>query len=160
MRRSSLPSDLARRRQDAEALVNDHVGDVVRKVKLCGLARDGKKLHADCPEVDALIDTGATVTIISRAIAQLVGAEVVPGIIRRWKGRPCAGAMITVQLIESGCGPSTHLVAVDDRLAATAAPYAFMILGQDYLKRNRTQTGYQGQKDSVRCPPRARRSKR
>ena len=45
-------------------------GDVVRKVKCRGLSRGSRLLHrlSFCPEVDALVDTGALVTIISRTL--------------------------------------------------------------------------------------------
>ena len=129
-------------------------GDIVRKVKLCGLSRGGRPLHrpSDCPEVDALIDTGATVTIVSRTLAELTGAEILPGI-QILHGRPRDAAWMSLRLIAAGCGWSKHLVVVDDRLAASAGPRAFMILGHDYLRDHHAQIDY-GNGTSVRCPPR------
>lgn len=131
-------------------------GDIVRKVKLCGLSKSGKPLRPwrDCPEVTALIDTGATVTIISRTLAELAGAQIVPGV-QILHGRPRDAALMAVKLAAPGCGRSTLLVVVDDRRAATAGPRAFMILGHDYLRKNHTRIDFEDA-GAVRCPPRRR----
>ena len=135
-------------------------GDIVRKVKLCGLSRGGKllRLWRDCPEVDALIDTGATVTIISRTLAELAGAEIVPDL-QILHGRPHDGALLAIKLASPGCGRSEHLVVVDDRRAATAGPHAFMILGSDYLQDHCVRIDY-ANGILVSCPPRQVASKR
>jgi predicted aspartyl protease len=130
-------------------------GDIVRRVKLCGLSKKGKLLRpwSDCPEVDALIDTGATITIISRTIAELAGAVIVSDL-QILHGRSQDGALMAIKLASPGCRRSTHLVVVDDRSAATAGPRAFMILGHDYLRKNHAQIDYTDEGASVRCPPR------
>jgi len=131
------------------------MGDIVRKVKLCGLVRRGKKLELvrdwdECPEINALIDTGASASVITRTLAELAGAEVMPGL-KKLHGRLRDGAFMAVRL--TGCGPSPHVVVVDDQLAAEAAPDAFMILGHDYLQDNRARIDY-ANGDLVTCPPR------
>jgi len=131
------------------------MGDIIRKVKLGGLTlRNGRweliKPWQDCPEVDALIDTGSTASVITRAIAELAGAEIVPET-RKLHGRWYDGAHMAVLL--EGCGPSKHLVIVNDRIAAlAAAPQVYMILGHDYLQDNRTRIDY-GNGKIVTCPP-------
>ena len=136
-------------------------GDIVRKVKLCGLSRGGKLLRSwrDCPEVDALVDTGATVTIISRTLAELAGAEIVSDL-QILHGRPRDGALMAIKLAAPGCSRSVHLVVVDDRRAETAGPRAFMILGNDYLQNNRARIDYATNGNFVRCPPRKATPKR
>jgi hypothetical protein len=133
-------------------------GDIVRKVKLCGLSRSSKPLRAwkDCPEVDALVDTGATCTIITRTLAELAGAEILPNA-QILHGRPRDAAWMIVQLKAPGCHRSKHLVVVDDRVAATAGPRAFMILGHDYLRARRARIDY-GSDHLLSCPSRRSRS--
>jgi hypothetical protein len=130
------------------------MGDIVKKVKLCGLVRRGKLLQPvraprDWPTVEAIVDTGATASVITQAIADLAGAEVIPGL-RTYQGRSCNGALMVLRL--AGCKPSYHMVVVDDRLAASAGPQAFMILGHDYLQDNRARIDY-GNGEVVSCPP-------
>lgn len=129
-------------------------GDIVRRVKLCGVSKGGKLLRpwSECPEVDALIDTGATITIISRTLAKLAGAQIVSGS-QILHGRSHDGALLAVKLDAPGCGQSTLFVVVDDRAAATAGPRAFMLIGHDYLQNNHARIDY-GDTDLVRCPPR------
>jgi hypothetical protein len=131
------------------------MGDIVKKVKLSGLVRRGKLLkpvHAvrDWPEVEAIVDTGATASVITRTLADLAGAEIIPGL-RTYRGRSCDGALMALHL--EGCRPSYHMVVVDDRLAATAEPSAYMILGHDYLQDNRARIDYDNG-ELVTCPPR------
>lgn len=131
------------------------MGDIVKKVKICGLSRSGKLLKPnrparDWPEVLALVDTGATASVITRAFADLAGAEVIPGL-RTHQGRACDGALMVIHL--DGCRPSYHMVIVDDQLAKAAEPNAFMILGHDYLQDNRARIDYDNG-EVVSCPPR------
>lgn len=144
------------RKKTAAQLPTD--GDIIRRVKLCGLSRNGRLLRPwnSCPEVDAIVDTGATVTIVSRAIAELAGAEIVPGL-QILHGRPRAATWIAIRLDVPGCRRSKQLVVVDDRVAASAGPRAFMILGHDYLRSNSTQINYANDKGLVSCPPHRRR---
>jgi hypothetical protein len=137
------------------------MGDIVKTVKICGLAKSGellKPVHAtrDWPEVEALVDTGATASVITRTLAELAGAEIIPGL-RTHKGQACDGALMVLQL--AGCKPSYHMVIVDDRLAASAEPQAFMILGHDYLQDQRARIDYDNG-EVVTCPPRLPPSKK
>ena len=131
------------------------VGDIVKKVKLCGLERRGRLLKPvrapkDWPEIEAIVDTGATASVITRTLASLAGAEIIPGL-RTYRGRSCDGALMVLRL--AGCRPSYHMVVVDDRLAATAEPSAYMILGHDYLQDNRARIDYDDG-ELVTCPSR------
>lgn len=136
------------------------MGDIIKKVKICGLAKSGKlfkpvRATRDWPEVKAIVDTGATASVITRTLADLAGAEVIPGM-RTNQGRACDGAFMVIHL--PGCRPSYHVVIVDDRLAASAEPNAFMILGHDYLQDNRARIDYDNG-EVVSCPPRLPGSK-
>jgi len=127
------------------------MGDIIKKIKICGLR--GKLFKPvyparDWPEVKALVDTGSTASVITRALADLAGAEVVPGM-RTHQGRACDAALMKLHL--PGCRPSTHVVIVDDRLAANAEPEAHMILGHDYLQDNRARIDY-ASGELVSCP--------
>lgn len=131
------------------------MGDIVKKIKLCGLAFEGDVLtpvHAqrDWPEVKALVDTGATSSVITRTLAELAGAKIMPGT-KTFRGGLLDGAMVVIQV--PGCKPSYHHVVVDDGLAADAEPHAFMILGHDYLQDNRVRIDYDNG-EVVTCPPR------
>jgi hypothetical protein len=58
--------------------------------------------------------------------------------LRTFRGRACAGALMTLAL--EGCDRSNHVVVVDDDLfadLAEAEPLGGMILGRDYLSDNR-----------------------
>lgn len=157
-RRARTPQgyDVVTSKKTATQLPTD--GDIVRMVKLCGLSRSGKLLRAwnDCPEVDAIVDTGATVTVVSRSLAELAGAEIVPGV-QILHGRPRDAAWMVIRLNVPGCRRSKQLVVVDDRVAASAGPRAFMILGHDYLRSNNAQISYDNDKGLVSCPPQRRR---
>jgi len=136
-------------------------GDIVRKVKICGLSRSGRALRhwSECPEVDALVDTGATATIISRALAELAGAEIMSNF-QILHGRPQDAAWMTLQLDVPGCSRSKHLVVVSDRRAATAGPRAFMLLGHDYLHKHHVRIDYTADGSRLCCPSkRSARSK-
>jgi len=131
------------------------MGDIIQKLKLCGLTFDGevlKPIHAprDWPEVKALVDTGATSSVITRTLAELAGAKIMPNT-KTFRGGRLDGAMVAIQV--AGCKPSYHHVVVDDELAANAEPHAFMILGHDYLQDNRARIDY-ANGDLVTCPPR------
>jgi hypothetical protein len=133
--------------------------DIVKKVKICGLARSGKRLKPvratkDWPTVEALVDTGATASVITRALADLAGAEIITDL-RTHQGRACDGALMVLHM--AGCRPSYHMVIVDDRLVKAAEPH-FMILGHDYLQDNRARIDYNNAAVAS-CPPRRADSK-
>lgn len=137
------------------------MGDIVKKIKLCGLAFDGdvlKPVHEqrDWPAIKALVDTGATSSVITRTLAELAGAKIMPDT-KTFRGGLLDGAMVVIQL--PGCKPSYHHVVVDDELAASAEPHAFMILGHDYLQDNRVRIDYDNG-EIVTCPPRLPTPKR
>jgi len=127
-------------------------GDLIRTVRLRGLSRNGRSRGS--LEVEALVDTGATVTIVSNAIAKLAGAEIIPGG-QFLHGRPQKAAWMIIQL--DGCTRSKHLVVVNDRVAATAAPRASMLLGHDYLHKHEARIDYTKDGDSLSCPPQKRK---
>jgi hypothetical protein len=129
-------------------------GDIIRTVRLHGLSPSGRS--RDSIEVRALVDTGATVTIVSNAIAKLAGAEIIPGG-QFLHGRTQKAAWMTIQLDAPGCTRSKHLVVVNDRVAATAAPRASMLLGHDYLHKHEARIDYTKHGDALSCPPRKRK---
>lgn len=81
----------------------------------------------------ALVDTGATVSVVSQALAEKLGATVLPGQFSLDAAR-YAGSTFEMQLVARGCRPVRKQIVVDDGLAAKAAPKAQMILGTDHMQ--------------------------
>ena len=87
--------------------------------------------------VDAIADTGASVTVVSRRVAKAAGVVIdpdVPAHITGAVGRLKVPVGLAV-LLPSGCGcePEAVLVAVSDRITKNAG--AEVILGHDYMQR-------------------------
>jgi len=109
------------------------MGDIVRKVDICGLTAEGKKLR--CSSVDALIDPGATKTVISEALSRRLGGRFIKGIPATIEGRKVPLKLTAIALRASGCDASALTVVVDDKLVGRAGNSLEMILGHDYLQR-------------------------
>lgn len=132
------------------------MGEIVRKVKLCGIDVARGEMIGACSTVNAIIDTGATKSVISRAVAQkIAGAELLKLPI---EGREVPTKLAAVHLKARRCKVRPLVVAVDDALVrrAGSAPDGSridMILGHDYLQaqKNATITFDQRRGDDVAC---------
>lgn len=109
------------------------MGDIYRKVKICGL-RDGKPVA--CETVTALLDSGATVSVIGRDLATRLGGHLLTGA-EQLEGRKLDLMAAEVKVKALDCGPRRKPVVVDDPLMKRAGGRAQMIVGSDYMQRTR-----------------------
>jgi predicted aspartyl protease len=110
------------------------MGEVRVKLKVQGISGAGDLL-GKVVTVDALVDTGASKTIVSRRVAKAAGIEVgsVPGHITGVTGRakvPIGLAVLMAQ--ECGCDVEGVLVGVSDTVTRNAK--ADVVLGHDYMQ--------------------------
>jgi len=134
------------------------MGDIVKQVDICGL--DGKGRRFRCASATALVDSGASKTVISEDLAERIGGGML-GIPIEIEGRKIPLKLAAVTLRAKGCGIDALAVAVDDKLISRAGHGAEVILGHDYLQNKRAVMryyGYEGRRSEVACPkPRKRR---
>ena len=129
------------------------MGDVIRKVDLWGLS-EGGELRGRALAVTAIVDTGATRTVMGRDL----GLRLAASFIRREtiEGRPVPVMLALVRLHATGCEPRALLVAVDDALASRGGTDrrgqpVEVILGHDYLEAEAAAVRYGKRGDQVLC---------
>ncbi len=130
------------------------MGNIFRKVDICGLTAEGKRLGR-VKGVDALVDTGATKTVISSALARKLGGRSL-NIQTTIEGRRVGLKLAGVTLRAPGCDIDALVVAVDDTLVRRAGVGSTgeaieVILGHDYLQNKRAALRYVGPRDEVVC---------
>jgi hypothetical protein len=108
------------------------VGDIYRTVQICGV--DDKGDVRACRDVKALLDTGATRSVIGSALAERLQGAIQP------KGTEIEGREVPLMAARFGvrapdCIPWRNPVIVDDDLVERAGARAGMILGTDYMQR-------------------------
>jgi predicted aspartyl protease len=117
------------------------MGDIIRKVEVCSLTEGGKR--GRCETVDALIDTGASSTVISdRLAARLGGASLPTAYHATIEGKAFPRKLTSVKLKERACGLEALAVVVSNTLVARAARPVEVVLGHDYLQRKRVALMY------------------
>lgn len=131
------------------------MGELVRRVNLAPLTADG-----DMGEVrtwKALIDTGATVTVIPSHF--LEGVDYIHGLPSRLGKTRYPTAILAVSLDGEHCEPQSLSVVISTVHAKKAEPEAQMILGHDYLQRERGFIAYTDP-SKVGCLPMRKRRHR
>jgi hypothetical protein len=128
------------------------MGEILRKVKVCGLDVEGNV--RGCRVVDAIVDTGATQSVIGSELAHELGGQHI-GVAAMVEGHKVPGTVLMVELDASRCTPQAAAVIVDDGLAERAAP-AQMVLGHDYMQRTRVGILFSNEpaETKVACHPR------
>ena len=113
------------------------MSELVRKVKVWALSVKGD------PGLDetykAIVDTGASKTVIPRRVLKGIKHHVLPNQHVYYRGREVPVALCLFQLEadangDGDCEPRAILVAVSDRLARQAGHGIDIILGHDYLQ--------------------------
>lgn len=113
------------------------MGEVRITVGLAGVNSDGDMIPSRAVRREALVDTGATMTVISRRVAEDAGVVIAEN---RIETIQTAGGRVRyhpawVLLQAPDCKLLTLLVAVSDAAADRAD--AEIILGHDYMQRAR-----------------------
>jgi hypothetical protein len=131
------------------------MGDIWRRVDISGLTEGARRLRR-VSDVLALVDTGASKSVISTRLAKLLGGSVLMRI--PMEGRSVPSKLTAVRLRAPGCGEHPIVVAVDDEMVARAGSDpdgepAQMLLGHDYLEAQRVTLRYLERGDEVSCPP-------
>jgi len=88
------------------------MGDIVRKVNICGLTSDGEILKC-VAGVDALIDTGSTTTVISVELAARLGGRNLKKHRTQINNRSVPLKLVGIKLNAAGCDEDALTVAVD-----------------------------------------------
>jgi hypothetical protein len=115
------------------------MGDVYAKVRICGVRADGKRGRS--LTVDALLDTGATASVIRASLADAVRGTRLPRF-DEVEGKKRDVMWARIQALALDCGVRGRPVIVDDALVDRAGPGPDgkplqMILGHDYMQRTR-----------------------
>jgi hypothetical protein len=108
------------------------MGDVYSTVDLLGLDAEGRPQRTVTTR--ALVDTGASVSVVSKALALACGALELPAV-AMLEGKMRRGAMLAMRPAEPRCSYVALAVVVDDALLERA--HLAMILGHDYLQKQR-----------------------
>jgi len=118
------------------------MGDILKKVEICQLTQGGVKSH--CETVDALIDPGASSTVITSELAKRLRGGVFPHKFDATiEGRKFPLKLIAVKLDAPGCVDDTPLtVVVGSELVARAQHDVEMLLGHDYLQKRHVALQY------------------
>jgi hypothetical protein len=127
------------------------VGDIVTTIEICGIDEHSHTVH--CRKLSALVDTGASQTVISAKLAESLGGMKLPyptGI----EERDIPQCLAAVHLEAPGCRMNVVAAAVDDELLsrAGAGPDGKpldVILGHDYLQRERGALRYGTKSEST-----------
>lgn len=114
------------------------MGEVIRKVNIGGLTGTGK-ITKTASDVVAIVDTGATTTVISQKLAKRLGGRNLK-YYAHIEGRSVPLKLVVIKLKVKGCEEDAITVAVDSRLASRAGKTSSgdpieIILGHDYLQR-------------------------
>lgn len=118
------------------------MGDIVRKIEVCSLTAEGVQ-GKTCATVDALIDPGASSTVISSALAKRVGGKSLPKkLTATIEGRRFPLKLTTVKLHAPDCDIAPITAVVSDELLARAGLRVDALLGHDYLQRKRVALLY------------------
>lgn len=124
------------------------MGDILRKVDLCGLNDAGARLGC-VKAVDAIIDTGASTTVIGSVLAARLGGRLIRGLLRI-EGRSVPQKLAGIRLHAPDCETRALLVAVDDTLAERAGG-PMIILGHDYQQKVHMGARYRSGGADVAC---------
>lgn len=130
------------------------MGDIIHKIEVCGITGDGTPKK--CVVANAIVDTGATTTVISPALSANVqaGRTQTKATI---EGRKVPVDLTMMKLQARGCDYSIVAAAVDEKISARAGEVdgkrIDVILGHDYLQRRQAVLAYgdRTEKHSVTC---------
>lgn len=129
------------------------MGDIFRKIDLWGLTEGAKRLGS-APKTQALVDPGASKTVISTRLAKKLRGKFLMEI--PIEGRKVWTKLTAIQLDAARCGEQPIVVAVDDQLVRRAGDGpdgkpVEVILGHDYLEAERVGLRYEERGDEVAC---------
>lgn len=117
------------------------MGDIVRKVDICSVTSAGNP--GTCATVYALIDPGASSTVISARLAKRLGGKLLPA---RYgasiEGRKHPVKLTAIKLHAPSCTEAVIPAVVSEQLVARAKLDVDMLLGHDYLQRKRVALLY------------------
>lgn len=125
------------------------MGDVIKTVKICGLTPHGQSFRSGaCKRMRALVDTGASSTVISSKLAREIGAANVPSQ-TMIESRRVERCLASIELEAPGCSQKPVLPVVSDELVSRAGNGLQIILGHDYLQADRAALRYHGTEAQV-----------
>lgn len=120
------------------------MGDIIKYVKICGMVpRAGGFDAGTCKRVKALVDSGASATVITSQLEKEINAGRLPtGAVI--DARDVPRCLANIKLEAKGCNQRPVMPIVDDTLANKAGNGIQIILGHDYLQADRGAMRYYG----------------
>lgn len=108
------------------------MGDVFVPMRLVGVKADGSPSAKGHATFQALVDTGASKTVVSKAVARRVGVQAVHrGHMSGAGGIVDLAVGVALAYVE-GCNPEPLMVGISDEI--TLAAGADVVMGHDYLQ--------------------------
>ena len=108
------------------------MGDVFVPMRLVGVKADGSPSAKGHATFQALVDTGASKTVVSKAVARRVGVRAVHrGHMSGAGGIVDLAVGVALAYVE-GCNPEPLMVGISDEI--TLAAGADVVMGHDYLQ--------------------------
>ncbi len=132
-----------------------NMGDIFRKIDICGLTTEGKRLRCEKGKL-ALVDTGTSQTVISDALSKKIRGKPLKGFESFIEGRKVPTKLTGITLQADNCEISAIVVAVDTALVSRAGKGPKgedidIVLGHDYLQRQKAKLEYVAGGDKVSC---------
>lgn len=125
------------------------MGELKVRIKVCN-----PDVPDRCEELKALVDTGASRSVIPRSVMERLGVvrQSRPAFLER---RRFPVYLLPFHLEAPGCEVHPALAVGDDALAARAGPDAEMIVGHDHLQRVNANLQFSPREgeDKMHCVP-------
>lgn len=126
------------------------MSDIIRTAYVTAVDTEGNPV--DKPRrCRALIDTGATATVIPRRVAIRLGGTSIAEGYSHLEGEPVASKVVRLRVSGAGCQTQVVVAMVSDKHAARAGAGASMIVGHDYLQRSLARLRYDTDPHGMDC---------
>jgi predicted aspartyl protease len=133
------------------------MGDVTKRVKVHALLDRSSKGAGRW--YSALVDTGATKTVVPRRLLEELGTDF-SAEYSYHEGVRMPLVELTIRLYGRGCEDRVIFAIVSDELAAKAGPEADILLGHDYLQAASAIVRYNLRPHQISCAKQTRKHRR
>lgn len=132
------------------------MGDIVKTVSVFAIDSEGNKL-GPVKSYRALIDTGATSTVIPRRVLRSLKGQTIPGKYQSHDGEPVPSTLVALRLGGARCETKVVVAMVSDKIAAKAGHGTTLILGHDYLQRAEAVLRFDVKPHAASCTPKSKK---
>lgn len=126
------------------------MGNIIRTAQVIAVDAEGNAVGRP-RRLRALLDTGATATVISRRLAKSLGGHAMGEGYSFLEGKPVGAKVIRIHVAGRNCPPQVIVAMVDDEAARRARPGATIIVGHDYLQRSLCRLRYDTDPHEMDC---------